>query len=633
MNTPHSRVSLSRRRTLIVALLWITVILVNVLACGILDLIFRGQKADLILRDRSVDRQFSQYAQLAQRIFEGRTRPVVYPAVTARLNQVLQAPDSFFYGYEFYRYQSNQVLETAPELSRFNQAKFRRRNNWSNSFISRGFDKYYKVPVESGYLYWYYTTPNEVEGLRPLVLTFQAMAAVILLASATLAWLVQRYVLRAMVSVSMHLDRPFGDARSIIRAPFSQLEESYNQLALNAHRAELAARLAGVLTEDPAKPPGPDGEMTAALAVLRRETGADVAAFYSRQDEGAWACVFRRDGTVQAPDRMPAGAGEEAARCAPLPDASDSAHSVIICLEADLRQPGLLLLAWPTQAEAESFNLARCEPTRRAVESFLLRVHHREMLLDREKTAVGIHLATNMGHDLTNVIATSRWDLATLEKARERGWLNVDPERGPAVEAALSGLVNNFRLLQEMVELYRAYGYAERPTFAELDLGELARGVCDLFRRSSSRRLRLDIDAPETPAMLVGERRLLALAVFNLLANAVESVMRGTEEREPSVRIEVFRHGDRWGLSTTDNGPGVRDKEGRLLEPWEMRGVFGRGYSTKTAGGTGLGLSWVRQIVEGVHGGQLAIENLPDGGARATLILPPEPPASPPHAG
>src|SRR5262249_16839525 len=62
----------------------------------------------------------------------------------------------------------------------------------------------------------------------------------------------------------------------------------------------------------------------------------------------------------------------------------------------------------------------------------------------------------------------------------------------------------------------------------------------------------------------------------------------------------------------SDNGPGMKDP----------RKVFDHFYTTKEVGkGTGLGLSITHAIVE-KHGGAIAAQNRPEGGACFTIVLP-----------
>ncbi len=92
----------------------------------------------------------------------------------------------------------------------------------------------------------------------------------------------------------------------------------------------------------------------------------------------------------------------------------------------------------------------------------------------------------------------------------------------------------------------------------------------------------------------------------NLLSNALRhtpaggTVARRYEANERVVDIEV-----------TDTGPG-------LVQPPER--VFDRFHRAADSGGTGLGLTIARQLVE-AHGGTLTAANVPSGGARFTVRL------------
>ena len=90
----------------------------------------------------------------------------------------------------------------------------------------------------------------------------------------------------------------------------------------------------------------------------------------------------------------------------------------------------------------------------------------------------------------------------------------------------------------------------------------------------------------------------------NLLSNALRhtpaggTVRVGTSANERVVDIEI-----------TDTGPG-------LGQPPER--VFERFHRAADSGGTGLGLTIARQLVE-AHGGTLTATNVPGGGARFTV--------------
>jgi signal transduction histidine kinase len=65
-------------------------------------------------------------------------------------------------------------------------------------------------------------------------------------------------------------------------------------------------------------------------------------------------------------------------------------------------------------------------------------------------------------------------------------------------------------------------------------------------------------------------------------------------------------------LTITDNGPGIVPNDiDKIFEP----------YFTKTPGGTGLGLSLVKRIIED-HNGSIKAENCPGKGAQFSITLP-----------
>jgi len=104
----------------------------------------------------------------------------------------------------------------------------------------------------------------------------------------------------------------------------------------------------------------------------------------------------------------------------------------------------------------------------------------------------------------------------------------------------------------------------------------------------------------------------LRQALLNLLENALAFSPEGGEV----VRGAAIDAG-RLSLWVEDQGPGVPD--------YARERVFERFYSLARPDGTprssGLGLPFVREVAR-LHGGEARLDNLPHGGARATLVLP-----------
>ena len=109
-----------------------------------------------------------------------------------------------------------------------------------------------------------------------------------------------------------------------------------------------------------------------------------------------------------------------------------------------------------------------------------------------------------------------------------------------------------------------------------------------------------------------GDRFLLVQALGNLVQNALEFAPAGG-----TVSISLTEGSGGFALGVEDTGPGVPE--------YALEKVFDRFYSLPRPGATrkstGLGLALVREIAH-LHGGDAALANRPDGGARATVWLP-----------
>jgi signal transduction histidine kinase len=112
--------------------------------------------------------------------------------------------------------------------------------------------------------------------------------------------------------------------------------------------------------------------------------------------------------------------------------------------------------------------------------------------------------------------------------------------------------------------------------------------------------------------------------LLNLINNAFYAVseqrklLQSSELQKsykPLVVVSTIKLDDRIQISVKDNGPGI--------PPEILDKIFQPFFTTKPAGqGTGLGLSMSYEIVTKAHGGELKVENNPDGGATFTIILP-----------
>lgn len=105
-------------------------------------------------------------------------------------------------------------------------------------------------------------------------------------------------------------------------------------------------------------------------------------------------------------------------------------------------------------------------------------------------------------------------------------------------------------------------------------------------------------------------------AMLNLIHNACQ-----VSPTQSTIRIAALTGPQQLAISVCDEGPGIpASLKAKIFEPF---------FTTKTHG-TGLGLAVVKSVVN-AHQGQLAVNDLPNGGACFTLSLPRHTSAGPEH--
>jgi signal transduction histidine kinase len=147
-----------------------------------------------------------------------------------------------------------------------------------------------------------------------------------------------------------------------------------------------------------------------------------------------------------------------------------------------------------------------------------------------------------------------------------------------------------------------------------VDLAEIIETSVRLLKpRASEKRLKFQIDLPQAPTRLRGDRQRLSQVLLNLLSNAVKFTTRG------SITVQL-RCDPEEGvvLRIIDTGIGIMEADlERIMEPFtQADSTLSRAHE-----GTGLGLPLSRVFVE-AHDGQLTIESVFGTGTTATVRLP-----------
>ena len=150
----------------------------------------------------------------------------------------------------------------------------------------------------------------------------------------------------------------------------------------------------------------------------------------------------------------------------------------------------------------------------------------------------------------------------------------------------------------------------------DIDLSQLCSDVIAAMNALlSGRRVEVSLASP-APIIVQGERFLIRQAVSNLVQNALDF-----NEEDELISVSIKERNGEAEINVLDNGAGV--------PAYALDKVFNRFYSLPRPDtgrkSSGLGLAFVKEVAV-LHGGRARLVNRPEGGAKATLILPTKPP-------
>lgn len=150
-------------------------------------------------------------------------------------------------------------------------------------------------------------------------------------------------------------------------------------------------------------------------------------------------------------------------------------------------------------------------------------------------------------------------------------------------------------------------------TLSEYSMNEVVHLVtASVEGLANEKGLELKLEAPAELPVAYGDEQRLVQVLINLVGNAIKF----TDEGSVTLHVETMQ--DDFLLSIRDTGPGVPlDQQNKIFE--EFHQVDNS--STREKGGSGLGLSITKRIVE-MHGGTLWLESAPGQGAKFNIRLP-----------
>lgn len=254
----------------------------------------------------------------------------------------------------------------------------------------------------------------------------------------------------------------------------------------------------------------------------------------------------------------------------------------------------------------------RAEEHARIAEAALSERENANRLKDEFLATVSHELRTPLNAVLgwVHLLRTGRLDPETAARGLE------SIERNARLQSQLTG---------NLLDISRALTGQLHIEARPVSLSEIVRQTSSAaFPAAQAKGVTIELDIPDEPIVVLGDWSRLRQVLWHLLTNALKFTPRGGR-----VAVRLAGDNDDAVITILDSGVGI---DGAFLphifDPFTQEDSS----TTRTAGGLGVGLSLVREIIE-LHGGRVAAENRADGsGAIFTVRLPRQSEAEVPDA-
>jgi signal transduction histidine kinase/predicted metal-dependent phosphoesterase TrpH len=290
----------------------------------------------------------------------------------------------------------------------------------------------------------------------------------------------------------------------------------------------------------------------------------------------------------------------------------------------DIREMGIFMLTARAMAEDRVYGLEigaddyLTKPF--SLNELILRV---EKLIEKRKTLSRLEkemgsLRSSMEEkesSLSKVVHDLRSPLISMGASAKRMLRKGQNEEATGI---LKTIYDSSLKLTQWIDETVFFSKGSEGKMRELDIGSTVKQVVELLR-DVAREKNIEIhfrSSDPVPTLLCNEQ-LLQRAFANLISNAFKYTQEGGKV-EVSV-ISYLRKGGDGGvleISVKDTGIGILEEDiEKIFEP------FYKGKNAATEGGMGLGLFFVKEVVD-LHGGRILVQSEPNKGSMFSILLP-----------
>ncbi|MBA4601012.1 sensor histidine kinase [Thermoactinomyces mirandus] len=226
---------------------------------------------------------------------------------------------------------------------------------------------------------------------------------------------------------------------------------------------------------------------------------------------------------------------------------------------------------------------------------YLQEMNERRAFLEEERKK----MISNISHDLRTPLTSV---MGYLEEILS-GSVKSEKEKMEYVKVTYQKSIRLHSLLESFFELSKIEAQDIKVELKEVELVSLAEEcILSFYHDFTRENLKVEINLPRDPVVVLGDRKSLERILYNLFSNALRYGKDGGV-----IGLTMTESGDEVTLEVWDRGQGIRKQD----MPYIFRRLYTGDRSRNTMHkGSGLGLTITRKLVE-LNQGSIEVSSIP----------------------
>ncbi len=208
-------------------------------------------------------------------------------------------------------------------------------------------------------------------------------------------------------------------------------------------------------------------------------------------------------------------------------------------------------------------------------------------IMRSERESAWREMAKQVAHEIKNPLTPLKLGIQQLE----RSWKERDPRFDERFERFSTSFIEQIDSLSLIASEFSEFAKMPDIQLKEVDILDIMTNAVEVFRSNAGVEIQITKLCDDDSVKIQGDHDQLLRSFNNLIKNSIEAAIAKRKCRiDISIGYDLQQH---VSIAVKDNGHGIApEARGKMFQP---------NFTTKSSG-TGLGLAFVKQAIEGMNG-------------------------------